>query len=121
MIRQKNREPLMETVKQSTSSLFSELASESGTIAWSELQRHFARGALLIVKPPLTVIDAAKAMIEDDSDQVGRWLNSGSLEKAKDCHARDWNSRHTIFEAIVVAPWVLVQADSKEPVIPEKS
>ena len=108
----------METGKQSTRPLFSELASESGMIGWPELQRHFARGALLIVKPPLTVIDAAKAMIEDDSDQVGRWLNSGSLEKAKDCHARDWNSHHTEFEAIVVAPWVLVQA---EPVIPEES
>jgi hypothetical protein len=111
----------VEIGKQFTKPLLSELIEEMGIIGWPELERHFARGVLLIVKPPLTVIEAAKGMIDDDSALVGRWLNTGTLEKVKDHHAKEWNSRHTQFEAIVVAPWVLVQPNTTKSAMPEKS
>ena len=111
----------MEAGKQFTKPSLTELVAEVGIIGWSELEPHFARGVLLIVKPPLSVLDAAKGMIDDDSARVRHWLDTGTLEKVKDHHAKEFSNSHTQFEAIVVAPWVLVQPDTTNTSGSEKS
>jgi hypothetical protein len=85
------------------------LASEAGAIAWTELERHFARGALIVVAPELDLIDVAARIAEDDAVSVGRWMNSDQVVRASDEHARLWGASRRLLRAVVVAPWVLVQ------------
>lgn len=85
------------------------LAAETGRIAWPELQRHFARGVLIVVGPELDLVEAAARIAEDDRAVVQEWIRGGQVVRANDDHARHWSDSECIFWAVVVAPWVLVQ------------
>jgi hypothetical protein len=93
-----------------SSELHRKLAAEAGSISWSDLQRHFARGAVIVVAPGLDLIDAAVGVALDDAAAVGEWLASGLLARAGDDHARAFAAESGEVRAVVVAPWVLVQA-----------
>ena len=82
---------------------------ESGQIGWSELQRHFARGAIIAINPELDLVEVALKFSEDDRSEIEGWLASGQIKRADDEHARHWNQNETLFWAIVIAPWILVQ------------
>jgi len=88
------------------------LNGQTGKLSWSELQRHFARGSVIIATPELDLIQVGIKIIEDDKAQIEAWLNGGQLTRATDDHARDWQAMqpHPEFWSTVVAPWVLVQA-----------
>jgi hypothetical protein len=86
------------------------LAAQSGVITWPELQRHFARGVLVVVLPPLDLLEVAAAMAEDDAALLGGWMQSSRVLRATDEHARQWELTQPDLRAVVVAPWVLVQA-----------
>jgi len=49
-----------------TEALELKLAAETGTLCWTELQRHFARGAVVVVSSRLALLDVAQAMARDD-------------------------------------------------------
>jgi hypothetical protein len=85
------------------------LAGESGVISWPELQRHFARGVVLVAELPLDFLDVAMALAGDDVKITSEWMRSGRLHKATDDCARRWDENQARFRAVVVAPWVLVQ------------
>ena len=82
---------------------------ETGRINWPELQRYFARGVIIIVKPPLDLIDIAQRVASNHADQIAQLIEDEKLTRASDAHARDWQERAPMFWAVVVAPWVLVQ------------
>lgn len=82
---------------------------ETGRIGWPELQRHFARGLLVVVSPELDLVDVAAAFNKDDKQKVAEWMHQQTLVRANDEHARRWESQQAEFWAVVVAPWVLVQ------------
>ena len=88
------------------------LNTETGRISWPELERHYARGALLTVSPDSDLVLLAAHMVRDDKQQVSDCLASGSLRKTSDADARDWQARNSELWAVVVAPWVLVQERS---------
>lgn len=50
------------------------LAEEIGVIAWAELQRHFARGVLVVVSPRLELLEVALALTVDDKGMFSDWL-----------------------------------------------
>lgn len=85
-----------------------ELAQEQGCLTWSELERHFARGVVVVVDPALNLLDVAEAMVRDDRQLFSNWMSQGLVFQAQDTHARAWQASSQILEAIVVAPWVLV-------------
>jgi hypothetical protein len=85
------------------------LAAQSGVIAWSELQRHFARGVVVVVSPPLDLLGVAAAMARDDAVMLGDWMQSSHVLRATDEQARQWELAQPALRAVVVAPWVLVQ------------
>lgn len=85
------------------------LAAESGVISWPELQRHFARGVVVVVRESLELLEVAAAMANDDAVTLGGWMQSGAVLRATDEHASHWQSAQPDLRAIVVAPWVLVQ------------
>lgn len=93
----------------SENELHRKLASETGMIPWGELQRHFARGVVVVVAPNLNLVDVAAHMAGDDAAALRTWVNAGRVVRATDEHARRWEASKPFFKAVVVAPWVLVQ------------
>ena len=85
------------------------LDAEAGDILWADLERHFARGVVVVVAPDLDLIEVAKAFSNDDAKMLKQWLDQKLVTKAQDDHARRWSSQGNRLRAIVVAPWVLVQ------------
>ncbi|MBA1149048.1 DUF2288 domain-containing protein [Ectothiorhodospiraceae bacterium WFHF3C12] len=88
--------------------LHDKLNAETARVAWSELERHFARGATLSVGPELDLLEVAQAIARDDTERVTRWLAAGELQKTPAEQARDWAERDAILWCVVIAPWVLV-------------
>ncbi|WP_154223302.1 DUF2288 family protein [Marinicella rhabdoformis] len=82
---------------------------ELGVISFIDLQKFFAKGIVLIAAESMDVIETALAINEDDAEKVQAWVNCGHLIRANDDHARAWLAEESVFKAVTVAPWVLVQ------------
>lgn len=95
--------------------LHAKLNAETGKLAWEELQRHFARGVVVVVADDLDLVEVATAMARDDSAAFEGWLRAGKVERAGTEHAERWNQEAPVMWAVVVAPWVLVQ-EAHDPV-----
>jgi hypothetical protein len=89
--------------------LRAKLNAETGRIAWPELQRHFARGAVIKVVPGMDLVEVALAVARDEKVAIAAWLADGRITRAGDEDAIDWQGRDATFWAVVTAPWVLVQ------------
>ncbi len=100
-------------MKENLVQLTARLNTETACISWPELERHFARGALMTVSPGLDLVQLGAHMIRDDKSIIDAWLETGGLRKTSDDDARVWSEGETELWAVVVAPWVLVQ--EKEP------
>ena len=85
------------------------LNTEAGKISWLELQPHFARGVVILVKETLDLIEVAAEFIKDNTGQVEEWLESGAVCRVSDEQAKRWASENPVLWSIVAAPWVLVQ------------
>ncbi|HEB67785.1 MAG TPA: DUF2288 family protein [Gammaproteobacteria bacterium] len=90
--------------------LHDELNRQTAQIRWQELQPHYARGSVVVAEPGLDLLTAAVALAEDDRAQVAAWLDSQLLHRASEDEARNWSRENPLFWAVVVAPWVVIQA-----------
>ena len=97
-------------MKEDFEQLSARLNTETARIGWKELERHFARGVLLTVSPKLDLVEVGAHMIHDDKHIIDAWLESGELGKTSDDDAIGWSESEPSLWAVVVAPWVLVQA-----------
>lgn len=88
--------------------LHDKLNAETARVAWSELERHFARGATLSVGPELDLLEVAQAVALDNTERVTRWLAAGELQRTSAEQARRWAREDAMLWCVVVAPWVLV-------------
>ncbi|NOX43638.1 MAG: DUF2288 domain-containing protein [Gammaproteobacteria bacterium] len=86
-----------------------QLNNETGKLNWKELERHFARGAVIKVAIEIDLVNAAAMFAEDNKVLVESWLASGQVVRANEDDARRWGKNQQVFWAIVTAPWVLVQ------------
>ncbi|MFT5691951.1 MAG: hypothetical protein ACI92E_001282 [Oceanicoccus sp.] len=82
---------------------------ETSKIQWSELQKFFAQGLVIAVKPGIDLIEVATAFSKDNKAEVEVWLETESVFPVKDEHAVQWLDHDPLFWAVVVAPWVLIQ------------
>lgn len=98
-----------DTAPSSYEQLLAHLNAETGKLGWPELVRHFARGVVITVTPGLDLVEVAAAMAQDRSEDIDSWSRAGQLRRASDDDAREWGEQDTVFWAVVVAPWVLVQ------------
>ena len=89
--------------------LRAQLNGETGKLTWKELDRHFARGAVIRVAPGLDLVEVAARIARDDKATIEAWMQDGRINRASTEDALDWNQRQPSFWAVVVAPWVLVQ------------
>ena len=83
---------------------------ETGEINWQELERHFASGRLVSVNSVLDLVEVAFQFEKDHKSLFEQWLVSGEVHPVSDDQAREWQSSQTVLWAVVVKPWVLVQA-----------
>tara|TARA_B110000211_G_C13623896_1_gene354423 strand:- start:58 stop:375 length:318 start_codon:yes stop_codon:yes gene_type:complete len=89
---------------------YAAILGATGNIEWKTLEPHFARGDLLMVAPDLDLVQAAAAMMEDNSEQIKGWMDARQLQLATDAQAADWAEREPDnLWAVVIRPWVLVQ------------
>ncbi len=113
--------PAMETIvaEKVDSTLKNSLNSETGTITWSELARHFARGVVVVVQPGVDLVEVATRIAENDAGAMENWLQQNKVSRATDDDARIWNVRDPLFWCVVTAPWVLVQEkESDQQIVP---
>jgi hypothetical protein len=89
--------------------LRAKLNAETGKLTWKELERHFARGVVIKVAGDLDLVDVALALVRDDKATVESWLAGGRITRAATEDARAWHEQHSLFWAVVAAPWVLIQ------------
>lgn len=89
--------------------LRAELNTETGKLAWAELQPHYARGSVVKVAGELDLVAVAECMVRDDTAAIQSWMDAGQISRAGEDDARRWNDDQTLFWAVVTAPWVLVQ------------
>ena len=82
---------------------------ETGQLNWSELQRYFARGVVILIDPQLDLVDVAVAFSNDDTPIVERWMKDKLIQPATDEDALSWQDSAPQFWSVVVAPWVLIQ------------
>ncbi len=82
---------------------------ELGVISYLDLQKFFAKGVVLIADEKLDVVEVALAINEDAADKVQAWVDENMLTRANDDHAKAWVIEDSVFKAVTVAPWVLVQ------------
>lgn len=92
------------------SPLYVKLLGETAKIGWSELERFFARGMLLLVARDLDLVSVAEAIAADDSQQVAQWVSAGLVERLQAETAADFAAHDPELWAVVVSPWVCVQA-----------
>ena len=90
--------------------LYEKLNSETARISWEELQRYFARGVLIVIADGLDLPEIARKIADDDADSVRVLMEKNQIRQADDDDARKWQKNNQQFWAVVVAPWVLIQA-----------
>ena len=83
---------------------------ETSQIAWQELQRFFASGAAIYVAPELDLVEVAYQFSVDNKELVEQWLKSNQIAKVSDQQALIWYEEDAEVWAVVVKPWILVQA-----------
>lgn len=82
---------------------------ETARLPWSELQRHFASGAMVYVSDDLDLIEVAVRIAQDDKDVVAQWMDEKRIAKVADKQAKMWFDLDASLWAVVVRPWILVQ------------
>jgi hypothetical protein len=82
---------------------------ETALVAWTELQRFFAQGAVIWVDESLDLIGVAHCIAQDDSKAIRHWMRSKVLSQVSDEQAKRWLSEEAWLWSVVVRPLVLVQ------------
>jgi hypothetical protein len=90
--------------------LIAQLNNETAKLSWSELEKHFARGSVIKVTKGMDLIEVAAIVAKDDKPSLEAMMADGSVGNATTDDAKLWHECSNDFWAVVVAPWVLVQA-----------
>ncbi len=85
------------------------LNQETSKLKWTELQRHYAGGNVVVIDEALDLIAVAVAIARDDATEVKKWMADGLLARVSDIQAAAWLQVDLEMWAVVVKPWVLVQ------------
>lgn len=82
---------------------------QTGKVTWPEIERLFAKGALVKVSGRLDLVDVAQAIIDDDKALVEGWMDVGDVAGPTVDDARSWQQSGRPLWAVVAPPWVLIQ------------
>ena len=93
--------------------LIARLNGETAKINWHELQKHYALGNVLAVAEAGDLIQVAVALHRDDTAQIQQWLNEKVVLEVSDQQAIVWYESNATVWALVIPPFILVQAVSQ--------
>lgn len=96
--------------------LRAELNAQTAQYPWTELQRYFATGSVIMVAAELDLVDAAARVAADDKASVQQWMQAGQIGKVTDEQAALWLTEDVLLWTVVVKPWILVQHKIKPSV-----
>lgn len=85
---------------------------QTARIEFSELQRHFAAGRLILVADELDLVQVAVELALDNTATFQSWVSAGSVTGVSDELAGEWLSTSKTLWAVVADPWVLVQLNA---------
>ena len=94
--------------------LRSEFHSQTAKINWHELQPHYARGAVVMVRADVDLVEVALQLRLDNKQRFEDWMSDGRVSGVADDLARKLYEDNPEVWAVVVPPWVLVQAVSPD-------
>ena len=103
----------MEQQKKLDEVLHAKLTLETAKMAWAELERFFASGALIAVSKDLDLVDVAVRFANDDRPVVAKWLAEGRVAQVTDAQALVWHETDISLWTVVVKPWILVQEEKR--------
>ena len=83
---------------------------ETAEIKWSELQRYFAAGRVVHVDNSLDLVDVALYFTQDNAHKISSLRDAHTCDFVTDEQAKTWIESDAVVWAVVVKPWVLVQA-----------
>lgn len=84
------------------------LSGDRAVTDWRSLRPHNDRQALYLVSDDLDLLDAAEAVVADDTARVAEWLVRGQLSRPQEDQVAAWTSApDTAFEFLIVQPFVL--------------
>jgi len=89
-----------------------EFHAQTASIAWHELQPHYARGSVVLVEAGLDLVDVALRLRVDDKASFEAWIEQGLISGISDDLGQQWFTENPTLWAVVVPPWVLVQRRS---------
>jgi hypothetical protein len=91
--------------------LRAKINGETSRMPWTELQRFFASGAVILISDDLDLVDVAVRIAQDDKDAVAQWMAEDRIGRVSDAQARAWLEGDVTLWAVVVKPWILVQRE----------
>lgn len=94
-----------ETVKKSRQ----ELQQECAAISYSEIERFFAKGMLVLVANDANIIDVALQVQADDTKALELLISQKKVIRVHDEHAIKWSQENSQLLAVTAVPWLLVQ------------
>ena len=89
--------------------LRAKINAETAQIAWTGVERFFAQGKAVFVRPELDLVDVAFVLARNQSDRLQAWIDAGLVQPVSDAQAREWVNADALMWSVVVRPWVLVQ------------
>ncbi len=87
-----------------------QLNLETSKIHWKELQRFFAQGRAIFTESNLDLLEVANHFAKDNTYEIQHWMQQNKVCPISDEKALEWYETDKIVWAVVVKPWVLVQA-----------
>jgi len=82
---------------------------ETAQIAWRDLQVFFAKGVVIAIDSH-DLIEVATWFIQDQVTKIEAAMAKREILKISDAQAKTWFAQDIKVWAVVVKPWVLVQA-----------
>ena len=89
--------------------VIADLHLETAKIPWTELQRFFAGGKLLLLDNQEDMLDVAASLVANDVDRLQALIQEELLIHPNDDKAKQWHAEQAMLWAVVLKPWVLVQ------------
>ena len=80
------------------------------------LSIHHENGAVFIVADPLSLVDAAVAIVKDKTDFVKVWLDNGELARPSEKFVVEFSKKkyEKMCTFIIIQPYVLIKLHKEE-------
>jgi hypothetical protein len=91
------------------------LTGELGVATWKSLLPEMLTKSLFFVSPDLDLVDVGVQVALDRTGEVKKWLETGALSRPTPEQISAWETSGSLFQFIILAPYVFFQDYSVDP------